>query len=136
MEVKEAQVQAERALALAREVGYQNAIGMSLSFLGLAALAKERYQESERYYQEQLSVYQALGYPIWLSGSYKGLGDASIGLGQLDQARVYYCRALRIQMEIGSVVSYIESLPTMAGPAACRLAELTPATTSNIARTA
>lgn len=77
---------AQRALSAAKRVGAKNDIGNALLRLGGLYMALEKYEESERFYQEALSIYQSLKNIDRLAYTYTKFVDLTIEREQYDEA--------------------------------------------------
>jgi tetratricopeptide (TPR) repeat protein len=88
---EEARLDEQTSFSLAQEAHRQLAIA-ALEFLGLVALAEERYADAQRLYRENLSASMEQQDTV----APAGLGWAARGLGNLTGARQYLAKALRI----------------------------------------
>jgi predicted ATPase/DNA-binding SARP family transcriptional activator len=111
---EQARVQGQIGLALSRQIDYQRGIGLSCYLLGLLAVAEEAYTEAQDLLQESIAACRAAERPFELSLALGGLGYATRGLGDLDQAKQHLHEALRMSAEIGAFFPLVLAIPVAA----------------------
>jgi predicted ATPase/DNA-binding SARP family transcriptional activator/DNA-binding CsgD family transcriptional regulator len=106
----------EESLALAREVGDDHLIGMSLGFLAHLALMQRDYERAKVRSEEALGVVRELGGTSagFVPSVFINLGIAALGLGEQERAREAFERALLAGRDTGAKPRVIESLEGMA----------------------
>ena len=106
----------EESLALAREVGDDHLIGMSLGFLAHLALVQRDYERAKVRSEEALGVARELGGTSagFVPTALINLGIAALGLGEQERAREAFERALLASRDIGAKPRVIESLEGIA----------------------
>jgi predicted ATPase/DNA-binding SARP family transcriptional activator/DNA-binding CsgD family transcriptional regulator len=106
----------EESLALAREVGDDHLIGMSLGFLAHLALMQRDYERAKVRSEEALGVARELAGTSagFVPSAFINLGIAALGLGEQERAREAFERALLAGRDTGAKPRVIESLEGMA----------------------
>jgi len=92
--VEAARVRLEAGLALAREVGLDQAEAQILISLGALHTSQGRSGDARRCYEAALSMALASAKPSLECEALNGLGSTCIDEGKLDEARQHYVRAL------------------------------------------
>ena len=105
----------EESLALIREAGDTNQVGLMLSNLAYAALLQGDHERASRLCEEALSVARELGSVQLVSVVNVNLGLAALGLGNYERAREAFERALLAGRDRDAKPRVIESLEGMAG---------------------
>ena len=106
----------EESLALAREVGDDHLIGISLAILAHLALMQRDYERAKVRSEEALGVARELGGTSagFVPSAFINLGIAALGLGEQERAREAFERALLAGRDTGAKPRVIESLEGMA----------------------
>jgi non-specific serine/threonine protein kinase len=106
----------EESLALAREVGDDHLIGMSLGFLAHLALVQRDYERAKVRSEESLGAARELGSTSagFVPTAFINLGIAELGMGEQERAREAFGRALSAGRDTGAKPRVIESLEGMA----------------------
>jgi DNA-binding CsgD family transcriptional regulator len=110
-EFDQARAAAEEALKLGNKIGLQSAIGWALPTLGLLASMNENFVEGKRLCQQAALVKGLTGIAKLAAW---GIGIASCGLGDYEEARVQLSLAFRYLTHILGTVGDIASLPVVA----------------------
>jgi DNA-binding CsgD family transcriptional regulator len=107
----------EESLALARDIGDLDRIGISLSNLGHPALLQGDYERARALSEEVLALARELGSSgVDLAPSASiNLGLALLGLGEHERAATPFEKALVMSQNMGRKPQVIESLEGMAG---------------------
>jgi tetratricopeptide (TPR) repeat protein len=85
-----------------------------LFYLGLLALAEDRYVEAQQHLQESVAVFRDSGQQSDVGWPLAALGGAESRLGQLDQAQAHLCEALQGAAEVKSALNIRIVLPCAA----------------------
>jgi non-specific serine/threonine protein kinase len=112
----------EESLALAREVGDDYLIGITLGNLGHSALMQRDYERAKVRSEEALGVARELGSTsAWfLPSALINLGIAMLGLGKQERAREAFEHALLAGRDMGAkpeVIASLEGMASLAGAA-------------------
>jgi signal transduction histidine kinase len=89
----------KRSLAVAREYGDTIGIGSALHNLGWAHNTQKKYADARKYYEESVSIFQAIGDNRYLGISYLNLGDLAMKDGNLAVAKNQLSKAIDLSAD-------------------------------------
>jgi tetratricopeptide (TPR) repeat protein len=99
------------ALELSRQIDDRREMGMCEMNLGNIAHASGDLLAARRHYLQSIEILESMPFVRWeLSISLKRMGRLSFALGELDQARAFYRRALEISLELKRMPEILENL--------------------------
>jgi predicted ATPase/DNA-binding SARP family transcriptional activator len=110
---KQARLQGQMGLTLARQAGWRQEEGLSLELLGEVALVEGAYAEAREYLQESAAILRETR-QLELSEVLAVLGYAARGLDQVPQAEGHLSEALRTASEIRTIFPLVTALPAIA----------------------
>ncbi len=106
--------QARQALAVARQTGYQRALGYALLVMGEAALVTDSSEEAARHLQESVAVYRGVGQWDEWCRALATLTYAARGQSRRPFARSDLVGALRQAAECQAFLPLVWGLPALA----------------------
>ncbi|WP_298814512.1 AfsR/SARP family transcriptional regulator [Chloroflexus sp.] len=98
----EAEEQAKKAYALAKQANNLLSMARSLETLSIAASAQERFAESDQYLQQALSIYQRLQLTYQQTNVLDLLAQNADARGDYGKAQRYYFQELTLARESGN----------------------------------
>jgi predicted ATPase/DNA-binding SARP family transcriptional activator/DNA-binding CsgD family transcriptional regulator len=104
----------EQSLALAREAGDTDRVGMMLSNLGYPALLQGDHERARQLSEEALDGARELGSVDFVPTASINLGLAALGLGEYERAQRSFQEALVMSQDMGRTHQLIEALEGMA----------------------
>jgi predicted ATPase/DNA-binding SARP family transcriptional activator/DNA-binding CsgD family transcriptional regulator len=104
----------EQSLALAREAGDTDRVGLMLSNLGYPALLQGEHERARQLSEAALDIARELGSVEFAPTASINLGLAALGLGEYEQAQGSFQEALVISQDTGRKLNVIETLEGMA----------------------
>jgi tetratricopeptide (TPR) repeat protein len=110
---KQARLQGQVGLTLARQAGWRQEESLSLELLGEVALVEGAYAKAREYLQESAAILRETR-QLELSEVLAVLGYAARGLGQVPQAEGHLSEALRTASEIRTTFPLVTALPAIA----------------------
>jgi predicted ATPase/DNA-binding SARP family transcriptional activator/DNA-binding CsgD family transcriptional regulator len=108
----------EQGLALIREAGDADQVGLTLSNLAYPTLLQGKYERARRLCEEALSIARELGSVGYVSNASVNLGLAALGLGEYERAAGSFREAVLTSRDMGANLQTIEAFEGMAGLAA------------------
>ncbi len=113
-EYERARAAAERAIALAQELGNRTSARVAGHYLAGLALVEGRFEQARQCYEEQLAFDRDSGVHFVSDRSWGELAVADLRLGHLDRARQSLCEALRLATGLPSFTKQMFALAPMA----------------------
>ncbi len=113
-EYEQARAEAERAIALAQEVGNRTSARVASHYLAGLALVEGTFDDARRRYEEQLAFDRDSGVHFMSHLAWGQLAVAELRLGHPDLARQRLCEALRQVSDLPGFTREIEALPPVA----------------------
>jgi tetratricopeptide (TPR) repeat protein len=110
---KQARLQGQMGLTLARQAGWRQEEGLSLELLGEVALVEGAYAEAREHLQESAAILRETR-QLELSEVLAVLGYATRGLDQVPQAEGHLSEALGTASEIRTIFPLVTALPAIA----------------------
>jgi predicted ATPase len=110
---KQARLQGQMGLTLARQAGWRQEEGLSLELLGEVALVEGAYAEAREHLQESAAILRETR-QLELSEVLAVLGYAARGLDQVPQAEGHLSEALRTASAIRTIFPLVTALPAIA----------------------
>ncbi len=92
----------EKSLALYRDLGDRQAIGLLLNILGIVAWNQEDVDHAQAFYEESLAIRRELGDDQGIASSLSNLGNIAWGQGDYSRASSLYRESFDIQQKLGN----------------------------------
>jgi tetratricopeptide (TPR) repeat protein len=93
---------AGQALSIARRINDKPLLALSLNMYGNAARKRERFGETQAFYEESLLLYEKIGDRRGMAEILNNLGVLSIHMRKNDAAQDYLEQCLRLDRELGN----------------------------------
>ena len=103
----------QESLALIREAGDTDQVGLSLSNLAYPILLQGEYERARQLCEEALSVARKLGSLVFVPTAHINLGLVFLGLGEHQRAAESFREALVLSRDVGANLQTIEALEGM-----------------------
>jgi tetratricopeptide (TPR) repeat protein len=103
----------DEALAIHREIGYQQGVANHLGDIGLIYSAKGEPGKALKYFEDALAMHREIGYQQGVGSDLGNIGMAYCAIGDHSSALQYFEEALAIHREAGHKQGVVSHLTNM-----------------------
>lgn len=91
----------DKALSLARNLGYQTGIAQSYKVMGIARFVQSKYDEAIQYFERSVKMYEIIQNQEEIANNYNNIGIMHQRKGDFRTALKYQLKALKTQQNLG-----------------------------------